>query len=90
MSDAELEKTTATITISNTIEKFVAQGEVLKFDGFLRVYMEGTDEESTDEDDSGMLPPIKMGEKLNYAEINATEKYTHHPPRFTEASLVKN
>lgn len=51
--------------------------------------MEGTDEESTDEDDSGMLPPIKMGEKLNYAEINATEKYTHHPPRFTEASLVK-
>lgn len=89
MSDAELEKTTATITISNTIEKFVAQGEVLKFDGFLRVYMEGTDEESTDEDDSGMLPPIKMGEKLNYAEINATEKYTHHPPRFTEASLVK-
>ncbi len=90
MSDAELEKTTATIAISTTNEKFIAQGEVLKFDGFLRVYMESTDEESESTDEnSSILPPMKIGEKAKYIEINATERYTHHPPRYTEASLVK-
>jgi DNA topoisomerase I len=90
MSDAELEKTTATISISTTNEKFIAQGEVLKFDGFLRVYMESTDEEGeTTDENSTMLPPMKIGEKAKYIEINATERYTHHPPRYTEASLVK-
>lgn len=88
MSDAELEKTTAAITISNTTEKFVAQGEVLKFDGFLKVYLEGTDDED-EENQAGMLPPIKVGEKLGMNEIAATQRFTHHPARYTEASLVK-
>lgn len=90
MADAELEKTTATITISTASENFVAQGEVLKFDGFLKVYMEGKDddeEESTE--DSGILPPMKVGNSLSNKNITATEKYTHHPARYTEASLVK-
>ncbi len=89
MSDAELEKTTAKVKISNTPEVFVAQGEVLKFDGFLKVYMEGTDEEETDEDNSSMLPPMKVGETLESREITATQRFTHHPARYTEASLVK-
>lgn len=89
MSDAELEKTTAKVKISGTSELFVAQGEVLKFDGFLKVYMEGTDDENTDEENSSMLPPMKVGEKLESQEINATQRFTHHPARYTEASLVK-
>ncbi len=88
MSDAELEKTTAVITVSNASEKFVAQGEVLKFDGFLKVYLEGTDDED-EENQEGMLPPIKVGEKLGANEITATQRFTHHPARYTEASLVK-
>ncbi len=88
MSDAELEKTTAVITVSNASEKFVAQGEVLKFDGFLKVYLEGTDDEDEDNQE-GMLPPIKVGEKLDANEITATQRFTHHPARYTEASLVK-
>lgn len=97
MSDAELEKTTAVITVSNASEKFVAQGEVLKFDGFLKVYLEGTDDEDEDNQEArlndsfgqGMLPPIKVGEKLDANEITATQRFTHHPARYTEASLVK-
>lgn len=88
MADAELEKTTAKIGINTTSEIFVAQGEVLKFDGFLKVYIESTDEES-DEENSSMLPPMKEGDKLNVKEIMATQRFTHHPPRYTEASLVK-
>ena len=91
MSDAELEKTTAKIKISTTSELFVAQGEVLKFDGFLKVYMESTDEEETEatSENSSMLPPIHVGEVLQNAEITATQRFTHHPARYTEASLVK-
>lgn len=89
MSDAELEKTTAKVKVSGASELFVAQGEVLKFDGFLKVYMEGTDEENTDEENSSMLPPMKVGEKLESQEITATQRFTHHPARYTEASLVK-
>jgi len=88
MSDAELEKTTVVITGSNATEKFVAQGEVLKFDGFLKIYMEGSDDED-EENQEGMLPPMKTGEKLGVNEINAIQRFTHHPARFTEASLVK-
>lgn len=87
MSDAQLEKTTATIGISTTPENLIAEGEVLKFDGFLKVYIESTDDEN--EEQSGMLPPIKVGEVLELNEISAVERFTHHPPRFTEASLVK-
>lgn len=90
MADAELEKTTATITISTTSENFVAQGEVLKFDGFLKVYLEGSDDdEDENKEDSGMLPPMKVGDKLANKNIVATQKFTHHPARYTEASLVK-
>ena len=88
MADAELEKTTVKIGISTTPEQFVAQGEVLKFDGFLKVYIEGTDDEN-DEDNSSMLPPMNQGDKLLVKEITGTERYTHHPARYTEASLVK-
>lgn len=89
MSDAELEKTTAKVAISNTSEIFVAQGEVLKFDGFLKVYIESSDDENTDDENTSILPPMKVGEKLNKQEITATQRFTHHPARYTEASLVK-
>ncbi|MCX5717443.1 MAG: type I DNA topoisomerase [Nitrospirae bacterium] len=88
MSDALLEKTTATIRVSTTEEKFVAQGEVLKFEGFLKVYLEGKDEEN-EENAEGILPPLKIGEKLSNREITATERFTYHPPRYTEATLVR-
>ena len=91
MSDAELEKTTAKIGISTTSEIFIAQGEVLKFDGFLKVYMESTDDEETEAttENSSILPPIHLGEVLQNTEITATQRFTHHPARYTEASLVK-
>lgn len=89
MSDAELEKTTAKVTVSNTSEIFVAQGEVLKFDGFLKVYLEGTDDEENEDENSSMLPPLKVGENVNRKEITAVQRFTHHPARYTEASLVK-
>lgn len=88
MSDAQLEKTTAKIDISTTNENFVAKGEMLVFEGFLKVYLESTDDENTDEQD-GILPPLKVGENLRLEKIVATEKFTHHPARYTEASLVK-
>ncbi len=88
MSDAQLEKTTITIHISNSNDNFVASGEVLKFDGFLKVYIESTDDEQED-GSQGLLPPLKTGEILTYHSIEATERFTHHPPRYTEASLVR-
>ena len=88
MSDAKLERTTIDISISNDDNRFVAIGEVLKFDGFLKVYIESTDEE-TDEEVKGLLPAVTKGEKLQYNEIHAIERFTYHPPRYTEASLVK-
>ncbi|WP_294082827.1 type I DNA topoisomerase [Proteiniphilum sp. UBA5384] len=88
MADAELERTTADISISNGDGKFVANGEVIKFDGFLRVYLEGTDDENG-ENEEGMLPPLKHGEQLAMLETNATERFTQRPPRFTEAALVR-
>jgi len=88
MSDAQFEKTVANIEISKATEKFVAQGEVLKFDGFLKLYIESSDEES-DEDTKGLLPPINSGQLLNPLEIIATQRFSINPPRYTEASLVK-
>lgn len=88
MADAELERTTADITISNSEGKFVANGEVIKFDGFLRVYLEGTDEENG-ENEEGILPPMKKGEQLDMSVTNATERFTQRPPRYTEAALVR-
>ncbi|MBI5327774.1 MAG: type I DNA topoisomerase [Deltaproteobacteria bacterium] len=88
MSDALLEKTTATICVSTAEESFVAQGEVLKFEGFLKVYLEGRDDED-EENREGILPPLKIGEKLTGKEIAATERFTHHLPRYTEATLVR-
>ena len=88
MSDALLEKTTAIIRVSTTEEKFIAQGEVLKFEGFLKVYLEGKDEED-EENAEGILPPLKIGEKLSNREITATERFTYHLPRYTEATLVR-
>ncbi|MBN1115653.1 MAG: type I DNA topoisomerase [Bacteroidales bacterium] len=88
MSDAKLEKTTIQINVSTAQEKFVAQGEVLIFEGFLKVYIESTDDE-VEEEDSGLLPPLLVNEQLKRDEINATERFTLHPPRYTEASLVR-
>lgn len=88
MADAELERTTATIDISNAQGKFVATGEVIKFDGFLRVYLEGSDDEDAEKED-GLLPPMKVKEILPMHEIVATERFTQRPPRYTEASLVR-
>jgi len=88
MSDALLEKTTATIRVSTREEEFVAQGEVLKFEGFLKVYLEGKDEED-EEHAEGILPHLKVGEKLSDRVITATERFTYHPPRYTEATLVR-
>ncbi len=88
MSDAILEKTNITIGISNTTEKFIARGEVIKFDGFLKVYMESKDDDD-DENQEGMLPLVSTGDKMIAQEIQATQKFTQHPPRYTEASLVK-
>jgi DNA topoisomerase-1 len=92
MADAELEKTTARIGISTNGEQLTAQGEVLTFDGFLKVYMEGKDEEDpeTEEEGSeGILPPLKPGQELELREMKATERFTRPQPRYTEASLVK-
>ena len=88
MADAKLEKTTVTIDIQGRKEKFIAEGEVLKFDGFLKVYLESSDDEQ-EEDAHGLLPPVEPGSTLTCGNISATEKYTYHPPRYTEASLVK-
>jgi len=89
MADAELEKTTVTISISNNKElKFAAVGEVIKFDGFLHVYLEGTDEENIDNETS-LLPPVKPQEAMNMKETTATERFTQRPSRYTEASLVR-
>ncbi len=89
MSDAEIEKTTATIGISGRPEKFVATGEVMKFDGFLHVYYESSDDDAENGENNGkMLPPLKTGAKLITSEIEATERFSQRPPRYTEASLV--
>ncbi len=88
MAEAETEKTTATISLTGRSERFVATGEVVKFDGFLRVYRESQDEDSEAPGESGVLPPLEKGETLTYKTISATQRATQHAPRYTEASLV--
>ena len=87
MADAEMEKTTVNISISGTDEVFVAQGEVVKFDGFIKVYRESVDDEEQEEE-SHVLPPLKKGMELTRREIQATERFSQSPLRYTEASLV--
>ena len=90
MSDAELEKTQVIISISNRSEIFTAIGEVVIFDGFLKVYLEGTDEEKEGNGSgAGLLPPVKVDQELPAESIEAQQRYTQYPSRFTEASLVK-
>lgn len=89
MADAELEKTTIDISPSTRSEHFTATGEVLKFDGFLKVYLEGNDDESESSSIDTILPPMKTGETLKADSVTATERFTLAPPRYTEASLVK-
>ena len=89
MADAELEKTTATISVSNSDETFVATGEVITFDGFLRVYKESYDDENEQEDEGRLLPPLAIGQVLEKAEVSATQRFSLCPPRYTEASLVR-
>lgn len=88
MADAEIEKTTVEIEPSTRQEHFTATGEVIKFDGFLKVYIESKDDEELEED-SSRLPAIKEGAVVSAEEITATERFTQQPPRYTEASLVK-
>ncbi|MBR5540796.1 MAG: type I DNA topoisomerase [Bacteroides sp.] len=89
MADAELEKTTATISISNSNEVFIATGEVITFDGFLRVYKESYDDENEQEDESRLLPTLAVGQNLGKATVAATQRFTMCPLRYTEASLVR-
>lgn len=87
MSDAKLERTNVKVKASTHQEQFVAKGEMIKFDGFLKVYMEGTDDENLEQE--GMLPVLEINQSLNNSYITATQRYTRPPYRFTEASLVK-
>jgi len=91
MADAELERTTANITSSTNNAELKAEGEVLKFDGFLKVYREDKDDDDITEDETqeGMLPPLTVGQQLPLKELNAVERFTRAAPRYTEASLVK-
>lgn len=88
MADAELEKTVITIKNSKSAYTFVANGEVVLFDGFLKVYLEGSDDDSSDDNDT-ILPPVKSGQALQLVEMLAQQRFTRQPPRYTEASLVK-
>ncbi|TCC85774.1 type I DNA topoisomerase [Pedobacter hiemivivus] len=90
MSEALFEKTTAQIAISTRKEQLTAEGEVMKFDGFLKVYLESSDEEDgEDSEGNNMLPPLSRGQELTLRVMNATERFSRPPARYTEASLVK-
>lgn len=92
MSEAQFEKTVAKISVSTRKEELVANGEVMKFDGFLKVYLESNDEEEdnqTADGENSILPPLTKGQVLNLQELSATERYSRPPARYTEASLVK-
>ncbi len=88
MADAQLEKTTAAISVSGRSEQFVAQGEVVKFEGFLKVYRESLDVEPDEQPESGLLPAMSEGQAITRKEITAQQRYTQSPLRYTEASLV--
>lgn len=90
MADAKLEKTNITINISNRGEKYLCQGEVILFDGFMKVYQHtANDEEETENTNQKLLPAVSQGEKLQHLTTKATETFNNHPPRYNEASLVK-
>jgi DNA topoisomerase-1 len=91
MSEAQFEKTTAKISISTRKEELVANGEVMKFDGFLKVYLESNDDDDDTQQDgeNAMLPPLAKGQRLALQEMSATERFSRPPARYTEASLVK-
>ncbi|MGY6562357.1 MAG: type I DNA topoisomerase [Luteibaculaceae bacterium] len=89
MADAKVEKTTIKVSPSTSKLNFVARGEVITFEGFLKVYMESTDDEADENDDSGLLPAVQEKELLNALSIESTERFSQHPARFTEASLIK-
>ncbi len=89
MADAQLEKTNVTIDISSMDEKFMAKGEVVTFDGFLKVYIEGSDDKKDENGNGFTLPPLNKGDVLLPQSILATQRFTQHPLRYTEASLVK-
>ncbi|MCF6359686.1 MAG: type I DNA topoisomerase [Cyclobacteriaceae bacterium] len=89
MADAQLEKTTAHIAISNSDHQLVSQGEMIKFEGFLKVYLESTDDDDINGEQSTMLPPLSKGDALQLNELSARESFSRHPARYTEASLVK-
>lgn len=88
MADAELEKTTVNIKVSTAEEMFVATGEVVKFDGFMKVYHESTDDDDSSDEGSRILPPLKSGLPLQRRDITSTERFSTGPMRYTEASLV--
>lgn len=88
MADAEIEKTTVTININGSDDQFVATGEVVKFDGFLRVYFESVDEETEDENTDAILPPLSVGNSIKCMSVTATQHFSLAPVRYTEASLV--
>lgn len=89
MADAQLERTIVDIEISTNKSILKATGEVLKFDGFLKLYLESTDDEGEDDESKGVLPPLSIGQKLELLEMVALERFTRPAPRYTEASLVK-
>jgi DNA topoisomerase-1 len=89
MADAELERTTASINISTNPRTLTASGEVIKFEGFLKVYMESKDEDESEEDDHKVLPPLTVGQDLKLKEMTATQTFSRHPARYTEPTLVK-
>jgi len=89
MSDAEFEKTTAKINISTNNAELTANGEVLRFDGFLKLYLESTDDEDNDEEAVSRLPNLVVGQQLQFVQLTATEKFSRPAARYTEASLVK-
>ena len=89
MADAEIERTTVNITVSKASELFVATGEVLRFDGFLSVYMESSDDESLTEEEKGLLPALSVDQKLQPEAIQAIERFSQKAARYTEASLVR-
>ena len=89
MAESEIEKTVVTIDIDGQEEKFIADGEVVTFDGFLKVYHESTDDENQDNEGSNTLPALNAGDLLERKSITSTEKYSQGPVRYTEASLVK-
>ncbi len=89
MSEAQLEKTTAKIDISTNDAELTANGEVIKFDGFLKLYIESTDDEPDEKEDSKMLPPLAEGQKLDLQRMNAMQRFSRPPARYNEASLVR-